>query len=146
MIAVGLLAVGALNKILQALGIFKSKDEKDYEDQTNNPYSFWNPLFWQQGPPGTLGLHLQTCANMVRDINDSFGALDDDEIRIISLFKNNIKTQSQLSFFSWYCNKYFQIDLPKWLIGTNHWPNDHLSAEEFAQITNYVEQLPKYTL
>lgn len=133
-----------LKKLLEGIGIFQTQDGKDFDAHLSNPYSFWNPLFWQQGGEGTKLLTAATCAKMINDINGKFQPMGDDEDGIFAIFKSNIKTQSQLSFLAWWTQKELKMDLLEWLKGSDYWPNDHLSVSEIAVITDYVEKLPKY--
>lgn len=139
-----LFGMKTISSILEELGVIKSKDGKDYDNNINNPYSFWNPLFWQQGGPGTLLITAAHCQWLYSEIYNSFGIFNDDEARIYAAFKT-LKTQSQLSYFSWWIQQNKNLDLLKWLKGGNWGPiGDHLSVAEIAVITDYFKRLPKY--
>lgn len=140
----GLIAFSIVRELLENLGLWQSKESKDYDQEKANPYSFWNPLFWRQGGEGTLLLTNAKCQWLYNEIYESFGFFNDDESRIYSAFKT-LKTQSQLSYFSWWLQNNKGTDLLDWLKGTNTGPiGDHLDTEEISVITNYFKQLPKY--
>lgn len=149
--AVGLAAVmfiglDTLKKFLLELGIGQTPEGNQYDENVSNPNSFWSPLFYQKAPAGSLLLTSASCQWLWDEINDSFGTFGDDEARIFAAFKG-LKTQSQLSFFSWWVQQNKGVDLLKWLKGTDYGPfGDHLSVKEIAVITDYVKKLPKYKL
>lgn len=133
-----------IRKILIELGLFQSQEGQEYDENVSSPKSFWNPLFWQQGPVGTFLITHAGCTWLYNEIYDSFGVLGDDEARIFAAFKT-LKTQSQLSYFSDWVQRNKGKDLLKWLKGTDWGPvGDHLSVAEIAVITDYVKKLPKY--
>jgi hypothetical protein len=144
MVAAGgtlILGFDLVKKLLVNLGIWDSPEEQSYDDEVNNPYSFWSPLFWQQGPDGTVLITNSGCEYLYNEIYDSFGILGDDESRIYA----TLKTQSQLSYFSWWLAKNESLDLLNWLLGNNTGPiGDHLSTAEIKIITDYFSKLPKY--
>lgn len=139
-----LVGMPIIKSILENLDLIDTKSEKDFDEQINDPGSFWSPVFWQKCGAGTKLLKIADCENLYNEIYDSFGIFDDDETRIYAAFKNNIKYQSQLSFFSWYMSKYKNKDILDWLIGSKYGPfGDHLSTGEISVITDYVKKLPK---
>ena len=134
----------AVREIMEQLGFWQSKESKDFDNNQNNPYSYWNPLFWTQGPENTLLITEAGCQWLYNEIYNSFGVFDDDEGRIYAAFKS-LKTQSQLSYFSYWCREKKGVDLLDWLKGGNYGPvGDHLSTSEIAYITEYFKKLPKY--
>lgn len=133
-----------LKKFFEGLGIFQSKEGKEFDQEISDPGSFWNPGFWQKGGSGTLILTDAACEWLYNEIYNSFSIWGDDEKRIFSAFKT-IKTQSQLSYFSYWLMQKKNIDLLKWLKGSDWGPvGDHLSVDEISVITTYIKQLPKY--
>lgn len=135
-----------IKKLLESLGIFQSQDGKDYEDLLSDPGSFWNPGFWKAGPVGTLILTTGSCEWLYNEIYNSFSVWGDDENRIYAAFKQ-LKTQSQLSFFSDWVQSNKGTDLLRWLHGSNVGPvGDHLSVSEIAVITDYFKKLPKFKI
>lgn len=139
-----LIGFKTLTKILEEIGLFKSKEAKAYEDQVGDPGSFWNPGFWRTGPGGTKLLTHEFCQWLYEEISDSFGIFDDNEDRIYAAF-HRLTTQSQLSYFSYWVQMNKSKNLLSWLIGGNIGPvGDHLSAKEINKITDYFKQLPKY--
>lgn len=140
-----LLAFKTITKILEDLGLSQSEEGKNYDEHLANPYSFWNPLFWTKGPTGTHLVKSDTCKWLYDEIYNSFSFWGDDEQRIYSAFKETIKYQSQLSYFSDWVQKNKGKDLLRWLHGGNWGPvGDHLSVSEIQVITDYVSKLPKY--
>lgn len=133
-----------VKKLFENIGFWKSPGEKSYDEEANNPYSFWSPRFWEQGGDGTLLLTHAKCTWLYDEIYDSFGFWDDDESRIYAAFKT-LKTQSQLSYFSYWVAINKGTDLLDWLLATKTGPvGDHLSADEIKVITDYFNKLPKY--
>lgn len=139
-----LLGFDTIKKMLESIGLWDDADTKDFDNQIENPDSFWNPVFWQRGPDGTIVLTHDFCTWLYNEIYDSFGIFDDDESRIYAAFKR-LKTQSQLSYFSYWVQKNKNTDLLEWLKGGKYGPvGDHLSVKEIAIITDYFKGLPKY--
>lgn len=133
-----------LKTLFEGLGISQTKEGQEYDQQISNPGSFWNGELWQKLPPPARILKNETCEYLYNEIYDSFSWYNDDETRIYAAFKSVIKAQSQLSYFSWWLQKNKNMDLLRWLHGSNYGPlGDHLSVEEIAVITNYVQGLPK---
>jgi len=141
-----LLGFDTIKKLMESIGLWKSKDEKDFDENTSNPDSMWSPLFWTKGGTNTLILTNSFCNWLYDEIYDSFGVFNDDEARIYAAFKQ-LKTQSQLSYFSYWVQQNKGTDLLEWLIGGKYGPvGDHLSVSEIKVITDYVSKLPKYRL
>lgn len=133
-----------VKKLLEGIGIFQSQDGKDYEQHLSNPGSFWNPGFWEKGPSGTKLITQAGCEWLYNEIYDSFGFWGDDENRIYAAFKT-LTTQSQLSYFAWWLLRNKNMDLLRWLHGSNFGPvGDHLSVSEIAVITDYFKRLPQW--
>lgn len=141
-----IIGVKTITNLLERIGIFSSKESKSYDDHVTNPKSFWNPLMWKDGPADTLILKNQFCEWMYKEIYNSFSFWGDNEDRIYAAF-HSLKTQSQLSYFSYWMQENKNINLLSWLIGSNIGPwGDHLSASEINKITQYFNRLPKYKI
>lgn len=141
-----IIGVKTITNILEKVGLFSSKESKNYDEHVSNPKSFWNPLMWKDGPAGTMILRHEFCQWLYKEIYNSFHWYGDDEDRIYAAF-HNLKTQSQLSYFSYWLQENKKLNLISWLIGSNIGPfGDHLSAAEIDKITQYFNKLPKYKL
>jgi hypothetical protein len=132
------------DKLFKFIGISKDKADKSLEDYSNNPLSFWNSNYWKslsKDPKKKVQvLKIATMKKMWNELNNAFGWFNDNEISAISIFKNNIKYKSQLSFFSKFVQDNYNVNLLEWLKGSNY-PNDRLDANEISSITNYVKNL-----
>lgn len=143
--AVGFLGFDIVKKMLESIGLWKSQAVKDVQDEIQNPNSPFSPNFWKAAPAGALLLNTATCQQYLETLTQAFGPFDDDESVATGIFKQ-MKTQSQVSFFSDYFSKNIfppGPDLLTWLRG-GAWPNDRLSAAELDDIVKYVKNLPKY--
>lgn len=142
--AIFLFGFPLLKQTMEGLGIWRSKEEKNFDNQQSDPGSFWNPQFWRTGGDGTLLLTDAACNWLYNEIYDSFSLINDDESRIYAAFKT-LRTQSQLSWFAHWVQTRKGMDLLDWLIGSKYGPvGDHLSAAEVYNITQYINKLPKY--
>jgi hypothetical protein len=139
---VAVLGLDIVKKLLESVGLWKSKDVKEVQDEIENPNSPFSPNFWKTAPAGSLLLTTQTMADMLKTLKNAFGFFDDNEAAATGVFKQ-MKTQSQVSFFSDYFTKNEKADLLTWLRGSS-WPNDRLSAAELNEIIQFVNKLPKY--
>ena len=147
--AVVLLIYGTkfLKSFFEELGLIQTKQGKEYDQMLSDSDSFWNGNYWKKIAP-KKPVHILTEANansLYKEIYNSFGIFDDDETRIYAAFKYYIKYKSQLSYFSYWLQKNKDLDLLRWLHGTNFGPvGDHLSVSEIGVITDYVKGLPNY--
>jgi len=144
LIAGGIIAIRLGGKLFETLGISQSAADRSLMDAQSNPDSFWNPLFWdttRKRSGKAMLLKTATMSKMWDDLNNAFSWYSDAEDAAISVFKVNIKFQTQLSFFSWYVQREKGVDLITWLAGGS-WPSDRLDANEINIITNYVKSLP----
>lgn len=139
----GVLGFGLIRELLESLGIWKSKEEKNLDDQQQNPYSYWSPNFYKAAPAGALLLTTSWAKELATRIYNAFGAFNDDEEVPIGQIKANIRTQSQFSFLCDMFYKLYGTDLLKFLIG-GWWPQDRLSAQDVDEINQYISRLPKY--
>lgn len=138
--------LSGVNNIFEGLGISQSPAAASLDRAKSDPSSFWNAQYWQnisKRTPGGL-VKIMTNAAAVKlwaDLNKAFGYFNDDESAAIAAFKNSIRYQTQLSYFSGWVSKNAGIDLISWLEGGT-FPNDRLSASEIDIITQYVKKLP----
>jgi hypothetical protein len=141
----GVLAFSFIEKILQALGLWKDQDEKELDDTAVNPDSWWSPNFWRSKPANeqwTFAIDTQTAIDWAADIWDSFGPFNDCEECAITVFKR-CRTQSNASFLSDIFQQRYGQDLLTFLRG-GWWPQDRLSDTDVNVINQYVNKLPKY--
>lgn len=132
-----------LKNIFEFLGISQTQEGQNYEQNLSNANSYWNGQYWQKQGPGTRLIKEAGCEYLYNEIYDSFNWYDDNETRIYAAFKTIIKAKSQLSYFSWWLQTKKNMDLLRWLHGSNYGPfGDHLSVEEIQVIDDYVKTLP----
>ena len=138
--------LSGVNSIFEGLGISQSPAAASLERAKSDPTSFWNAQYWQmisRRTPGGLVKILTNAAavKLWADLNKAFGYFNDDESAAIAAFKNTIRYQTQLSYFSGWVAKNTGTDLISWLEGGT-FPNDRLNASEIDIITQYVKKLP----
>jgi hypothetical protein len=141
----GVLAFVLIKEILEKLGIWKSKDEKELDNTTTDPNSWWSPNFWRSKPAGVSWSYVIDTATAIewsKQIYDAFGAFNDCEECAIAVFKR-CRTKANASFLSDIFSQRYGEDLLTFLRG-GWWPQDRLSDEDVNVINNYVNQLPNY--
>lgn len=141
----GVVGFVLLKQLLETLGIWKSAATVNLDNASTNPNSFWNPHFWETKPAGinyTNPISLETARAYADSIYNSMTWYDDNEDRIISLFKT-LPSQAAASFVSAAFAAYQHKDLLTFLRG-GMWPNDALSDSDVNEINNFVNRLPKY--
>ncbi len=144
-VAGGVLAFVLIKEILEMLGIWDSKDTKDLDHAATDPEAFWNPNFWKTKPaniPWSYSISDQTAQVWCQEIYDAFGAFNDDEETVISVFKR-CRTKANASFICYVFDLVYKEDLLKWLRG-GWWPQDRLSDEDVNEINQYINQLPNF--
>lgn len=145
-IAGGVLAWVLLKDLFEALGIFKSKEEIQLDNAANNPGSFWNPNYWLSKPdniPYTQPVvTLPQAQYFAEQIFDAMSWYDDKEEVPIGIFRS-MPSQAAASFLCYVFQKTYGYDMLSWLRG-GVWPKDRLSDADVADITNFVNRLPKY--
>lgn len=135
-------ALGAIDSLLEAVGVKDSQETKDLDNVSSNPTSYWSPLFYQQAPAGAWLLKSATAAEYADKIYDAFGAFNDDEDAVFAVFKS-LRAQSQVSQLAHVFNQRHQADLLTFLRGGN-WPQDRMSDTDVAALNSYIKSLPKY--
>lgn len=144
-IGAGVIVVWSLvgvKKFLNLLNITQSQETINADKDAANPYSPWNPGFYEKGPAGQKILKISTCEWLYNQWEKSWGVFDDDEETIKGSIKQVIKTQSQWSFMSWWMNRYKNKDLMDYLRGGSFW--DRLEDSDIEEISKYIKSLPKY--
>jgi len=134
-----------IEKLLQALGIWKDKDTKQLDTAAGDPNSFWNPEYWKTKPANinyTRPITQSTAEGYAKEIYNAFGPFDDCEECAKGVFRR-LPSQAAASFVSWAFNRIYGQDLLDFLRG-GIWPKDRLSDTDVAEINTYVNALPKY--
>lgn len=147
-IAGGVLAFGAIQKILVALGILKSPETKNLDNLSEDPNSFWSPNFYltllSQGVQWTSGIDTATAAQWIQDIKNAMGFFGDSEATIIGILKR-ARTQATFSFLAWEYNYETGGDFLAFLRGRDSWyPWAGLSDSDIYSVSQYISKLQKY--
>lgn len=141
-----LLAFSAVNKLFTFLGIFRSKDTKNLDQEASNPNSPWSPNYWivwkEKGVKWSYAIDEPTAYAWLEELRDAFGWFNDCEECAIAVLKR-CRTKSNLSFLAWVFQKYWGEDLLTYLRG-GWWPEDRLSDEDVNTIDKYISKLPNY--
>ena len=141
----GLLAWVLVKDLLEALGIFKSRDTVDLDHAATDPESWWNPSFYLSKPPSipyTRPITTAQAVTMADNIYDAIGWVNDNEEAIKGVFRQ-LPSQAAGSFLCAVFLQRYGVDLLDFLRGGN-WPQDRLSDADVNEITNFVNRLPKY--
>lgn len=141
----GVLAFDVIKRILEALGLWDSKDTKELDDVSSDPSSAWNPNFWKQKPSNvawTYAITTTQALQYAKEIYDSFGAFDDCEECAKGVFRQ-LRTKANVSFLADNFQQKYGKDLLDFLRG-GLWPKDRLSDADVAEINRYIQQLPNY--
>lgn len=134
-------AFGAIDSMLEALGLKDGQDSKDLDNE-NSPTSFWSPTFYKSAPTGAWLLTSAAATQYANQIYDAVGGFNDDEEAVITVFKK-LRAQSQVSQLADVFSQLYKADLLTFLRGGN-WPQDRLSDADVNLINNYIKSLPKY--
>lgn len=132
--------------ITDKLGIGTSKGEQQYTDISTNTETCWTPNFYKKAPSGAKLLTTAKQAELSKKIYDAWGFVAKDFDATILAIKT-CSTQSQISILSEYFSKTYNKDLltfirpAKWTLSFRNYPTD----DQFLIITNYVNNLPKYS-
>jgi hypothetical protein len=141
----GVLAFSFVKQLLEALGIWKSKDEKELDGEATDPGSFWNPNFWRTKPvniPFSYAISTATAIEWADELYDAFGPFNDCEECAINVFKR-CRTKANASFICDVFQQRYGQDCLTFLRG-GWWPQDRLSDADVNVINNYVKNLPNY--
>lgn len=142
----GVMGFSIIKEILEFLGLWKDKNEKDLDTAESNPNSFWNPTYWQTIKPAganwTYAITQATAREWCTEIWDAVGAFNDCEECIKSVFRR-CRTKANASFLAWQFDQQYNRALLPWLRG-GIWPADRLSDADVNEINQYIERLPNY--
>lgn len=140
------LAYRLVKNILDFLGVTKSQSTATLDNAEQDPNSFWNPNYYLTIKPAganwTYAITYDQAAQWVQDLQDCFGAFNDDEEGAIAIFKN-FRTKANASYFSAVFQRITGEDLLHYLRG-GWWPQDRLSDADVYTINNYINSLPNY--
>lgn len=136
----GVIAFDLIRKILEGLGIWDDKDEKDLDHAATDPNSFWNPNYYKRFTSYTYALSLQTAEQMAAAIYDSFGFWNDSENTIKATFRM-CRTKSNVSYLCAVFQSKYGEDLFNYMRGG--WvPGFRLSDADLNEINSYCSKLP----
>ena len=133
---------GAMDAVLEAIGVKDSQATKDLDQAGTNSTSYWSPLFYKAAPAGTWLLKADFANQYADEIYNAMGGFNDDEDAAIAVFKR-LRSQAQVSQLADVFNIRHQGDLLTWLRG-GVWPQDRLSDADVNTINTYIKSLPKY--
>lgn len=134
-----------IRPLLETLGLKKSQEQQNVENEANNPLSpFAGNNFLSKAPAGSLILTQADADKYATDIWNSVGYFYDDFEKCFSVFKK-LKTQSQVAALAQKFADKYKKDLVTWLMG-DVWPSDRFSDTQVNAIITYVHKLPKYKL
>lgn len=147
-IAGGVLAFTFVKQILEALGIWKSKDTKELDAAVTDPNSFWSPYFYldltSQGIVSTVPFNRATADQWLSELDDCFHWYGDDEARAKGILKR-APTQMIFSFVSWVFNQNTGEDFIGYLRGeSNYLPWKGLSDADINEVNQYISKLKQY--
>jgi len=134
---IGVLFFG--NKLLKAIGIFKSEESKAIDEYAASSGNFWSPSWYK-----TNSNNIMTRASadvLARTIWDSIGMFNDNEEKVKGVFKS-LKSQGQVSYLAEVFFLIYNEDLLTFIRG-GYWPYDALSDADVFEITRYLQTLPK---
>lgn len=141
----GVIAFTVVKKILETTGLWESASDKAVKQIAQDPTSFWNPNYWQQGPGNfTYALTEDQAHDFAIQVYDGMGIATDNEDEIKSVFRNMV-TKANVSFVAWEFQKIFGRDLLSFLkSGKLGLPWNGLSGADIMEINNFVTALPNY--
>jgi len=138
---------GGIDLLLQALGLGKSKKEKETEgaiddamEEASNTDSAWNPNMYKSAPAGSKLLTPEKTEDVAYKLFSSVGIMWDNEAKGVAAIKM-CESKAQVSQVVEYFAEHYDRDTMKWL-------EDKYDTYEQEQalkvIIDYVKQLPKY--
>lgn len=142
----GIVAFTVVKKILETTGVWKSASDKAVDTIAQDPTSFWNPNYWQQGPGTfTYALTEDQAHDFAVQVWDGMGIVTDNAEEVKSVFRNMV-TKANVSFIAWKFQKMFGRDLLSFLKTgkIDFLPWNGLSSSDIVEINNYVSSLPNY--
>lgn len=141
----GVIGFALLKQLLEFLGVWQSKEEKQLDEISTNPNSFWNPNFWQTKPSyvnWTAPLTQTQATQISQELYSSINWYGDDEDKIKGIFRT-FRAQSSVSYVAYIFQSLYQKDLLSFLRGGTP-PFEGLSDTDVFEINNFISQLPKY--
>jgi len=141
----GVIAFSVIKQLLEKLGVWDSADSKALDAASEDPNSWWSPVFWKSKPSYvnyTNPITASTAQAYAKKIYDSIGVFNDDEDAVKSVF-TSLPSRAAGSFVADYFRQLYGQDLLKFLRG-GVWPQDRLSDSDVNEINRYVFNLPKY--
>lgn len=131
-----------LRKLLIELHLIDSPETKVLDAASNDPTSFWNPNYYKQFTTFTYSITRAEAEQLVRQIEDSFGPVNDCEECAIAVF-HTLKTKAQVSYLSDIFYQQTSNDLLTYLRGGS-WPEDRLSDTDVAGLQSFINNLPTH--
>lgn len=142
----GVIAFSLIKDVLEFLGLWKDKNEKELDNAENDPNSFWSPTYWQWIKPAnanySYAITNTTAYEWAGEIYNSFHWYNDCEECVIAVFKR-CRTKANASYLCYIFGQRYGQDLLTFLRG-GWWPQDRLSDGETNIINNYIKGLPNY--
>jgi len=137
-----------INKILEALGITDSKEEKQVEAMfTAGPeFNPWSPDFWRYGPAGqTRVLTQAAAADLATQLYFAINPINDNEDKIYAIFRS-MPTQSCVSSLAEAFRNKYSKDLYNFLREGNWYQfgMQGLTDSEMYKVNQIILALPKY--
>lgn len=131
-----------LRKLLIELHLIDSPETKVLDAASNDPTSFWNPNYYKQFTTFTYSINRAEAEQLVRQIEDSFGPVNDCEECAIAVF-HTLKTKASVSYLSDVFYQQTSNDLLTYLRGGS-WPEDRLSDTDVAGLQSFINNLPTH--
>lgn len=140
LIAGGLLAVNAISKLLDKLGL----GGNPASGELSNPLSPWKPAYWRQYTIFSYAITVQQAKDFAATIHNAFTVFNDDFNAIMGVI-SQMRTKANVSFLSDIFTQTYNEDLLSFLgDGGGLLPWDGLSKEHLQQILAYVDKLPTH--
>lgn len=142
-----ILAAGAVvlaflggKKILEALGIVKTTDEKEREAEIKNTIlqlsqgDYFDPDYYKKADSTILTM--ATALTYAKMLKDSKGVFNDDENKVYGVFQS-LRTKAQISFLAKVFFDVYQQSLLSYLLS-------FLSDAEMVNVAKICNKLPAY--
>ena len=138
--------------VTDILGITDSEDKKEVEREINNkngPFTkeLWHDYFYMPPAPANnrkkiSGVLQLSMPKMIIELHKKFGILSDNEKGVFTFFAK-FKTQCEVSFFSEFFYKQYNIDILYYLRnGVDFLPENGLSDSALNKIIKAINKLP----
>lgn len=136
----GLIAFSVLQKILQGVGLWKSQETKNLDQETTNPNSFWSPNYYKMYSSYSYAIDRKTAESYAKEIYNAFGMFNDCEECVKAVFRR-LRTKSNVSYLVQVFSDVYGQDLLTFLRG-GIWPQDRLSDSDVNEINSFLSKLP----